>query len=60
MASQQPTIPELQALIQMVQGQVQALQNTAQAAPAASAADQIVFADMPQTLGVDDLINYLT
>jgi hypothetical protein len=62
MANQQPTVQELQALILALQAQVQALQNAApaiQAAPAA-AATPIVFADMPQTLGNNDLINYLT
>ncbi len=62
MANQQPTVQELQALIQALQVQVQALQNAAlavQAAPAA-AATPVVFADMPQTLGIDDLIDYLT
>ena len=62
MANQQPTVQELQALIQALQAQVQALQNAApavQAAPA-GAATPVVFADMPQTLGVDDLIDYLT
>jgi hypothetical protein len=62
MANQQPTVEDLQALIQVLQVQVQALQNAApavQAAPAA-AATPVVFADMPQTLGINDLINYLT
>jgi hypothetical protein len=62
MANQQPTVQELQALILALQAQVQALQNVAlaiQAAPAA-AATPVVFADMPQTLGVNDLINYST
>jgi hypothetical protein len=62
MANQQPTVQDLQALIQALQAQVQALQNAApaiQAAPAA-AATPVVFADMPQMLGVDDLIDYLT
>jgi hypothetical protein len=62
MANQQPTVQELQALILALQAQVQALKNAApavQAAPAA-AATPVVFADMPQTLGIDDLINYLT
>jgi hypothetical protein len=61
MANQQPTVQELQAPIQALQAQVQALQNVApafQAAPAA-AATPVVFADTPQMLGVDDLINYL-
>jgi hypothetical protein len=58
----QPTVQELQALIQMLQQEVAALQNAApvvQAAPKA-ATTQVVFAKTPQTLGVDDLINYLT
>jgi hypothetical protein len=62
MANQQPTVQELQALIHALQVQVQALQNVApaiQAAPAA-AATPVVFADTPQTLGVDDLIDYST
>jgi hypothetical protein len=62
MANQQPTVQDLQALIQALQAQVQALQNAApaiQAAPAA-AATPVVFADTPQMLGVDDLIDYLT
>jgi hypothetical protein len=62
MANQQPTVQDLQALIQALQAQVQALQNAApaiQAAPAA-AATPVVFADTPQTLGVDDLIDYST
>jgi hypothetical protein len=60
MANQQPTVQDLQALILALQ--VQALQNAApaiQAAPAA-AATPVVFADMSQMLGVDDLINYST
>ncbi len=62
MANQQPTVQDPQLLILALQAQVQALQNAApavQAAPAA-ATTPVVFADMPQTLGVDDLINYLT
>jgi hypothetical protein len=62
MANQQPTVQELQALILALQAQVQALQNAApaiQAAPVA-AATPAVFVDMPQMLGVNDLINYST
>jgi hypothetical protein len=62
MANQQPTIAELQALITTLQGQVAALQNAppvAQAAPAATTT-QVVLAKTPQTLGVDELIDYLT
>jgi hypothetical protein len=62
MANQQPTVQDLQALIQALQAQVQALQNAAPAVQAAPAADAtpVVFADTPQTLGIDDLIDYLT
>jgi hypothetical protein len=58
MANQQPTVAELQALIQTLQAQVLALQNAAPAIQAAPAAAQVVFADMPQTLGIDNLIDY--
>jgi hypothetical protein len=60
MANQQPTVADLQSLIQTLQAQVLALQNAALAIQAAPAAAQVVFADMPQTLGVDNLINHLT
>jgi len=60
-----PTVAELQALIQQLQAQVQALENAAAAAatvaPAATtttAAPLVVFADTPQTLGAEDLIDY--
>jgi hypothetical protein len=62
MVNQQPTVQDLQAPILVLQAQVQALQNAAlavQAAPAA-AATPVVYADMPQMLGVNDLIDYLT
>jgi hypothetical protein len=62
MANQQPTVQDLQALIQALQAQVQALQNATpaiQAVPAA-AATPVVFADTPQMLGINNLINYLT
>ncbi len=60
MANQQPTVQELQALIQVLQAQVQALQNAAPAVQAAlaAAANPVVFADTPQMLGIDDLIDY--
>ena len=62
MANQAPTVQELQALILTLQGQVTALQNAAPVAPAASTAatTPVVFAETPQTLGVDDLIDYST
>ena len=62
MANQAPTIAELQALIQTLQGEVLALQNAVPAATAAPAAatTAVVFAKTPQTLGVDDLLDYST
>jgi hypothetical protein len=58
----QPSVAELQALIQQLQTQVQALENAAAMAPIVQAAptapQAIVFADTPQTLGADELINY--
>ena len=61
-STQAPTVQELQALILALQGQVTTLQNAAPVAPAAptAATTAVVFAEMPQTLGVDDLIDYLT
>jgi len=59
-----PTTAELQALIQQLQAQVQALQNAAAtAAPATQAATTaapsvVVFAETPQMLGAEDLIDY--
>jgi hypothetical protein len=63
-----PTVAELQALILKLQTQVLALETAAAAAatvaPAATtttaAPSVVVFAETPQTLGVDDLINYST
>jgi hypothetical protein len=62
MASQQPTIEELQALIIQLQQQVNKLTATAPVATAAPAigAAPAVFADTPQTLGANDLIDYST
>jgi hypothetical protein len=58
----QPSVAELQALIQQLQAQVQALENAANMAPIVQAApttpQAVVFADTPQTLGTDELINY--
>ncbi len=47
----------LQALIAMLQAQVNALSA---AAPAAAAPTPVVFTNMPQTLNSNDLIDYLT
>jgi hypothetical protein len=57
MANRGPTIQELEQLINQLQAQVTALQ-AAPAAPAAAAAAQVVFANSPQTIGVDDIIDY--
>ncbi len=60
MANRGPTVQELQELINQLQAQVTALQNTApvvQAAPNA-ATMQVVFANFPQTIGVDTIIDY--
>ncbi len=62
-----PSIADLEALIQQLQAQVLALENAAAAAatvaPAATtttaAPSVVVFVEMPQTLGVNDLIDYL-
>jgi hypothetical protein len=54
-----PTNAKLMAIIANLQVQVAALQNVtpaATAAPAAGAAP-VIFADTPQTLGTNDLIN---
>jgi hypothetical protein len=50
------------AIITMLQSQIVALQNMAPAAIAAppAGAATMVFTDMPQTLGANDLIDYLT
>jgi hypothetical protein len=60
----QPSAAELQALIQQLQIQVQALENAAATVPtfqtAPTAPQAVVFADMPQTLGANELINYLS
>jgi hypothetical protein len=57
----QPTIQELQELINQLQAQVTALQNVAPVVQAAqtAASTQVVFANTPQTLGAKDLIDYL-
>jgi hypothetical protein len=56
-----PTNAKLMAIITQLQAQAAALQNAAAAAAAAppAGAAPVVFADTPQTLGTDDLINTL-
>jgi hypothetical protein len=60
MAAPAPTVADLQALILMLQGQVAILQAAIPAAPAAGAAAVVTFADTPQMLNADDLLDYLT
>jgi hypothetical protein len=60
MAAPVPTVADLQALILTLQAQVANLQAAIPAAPAAGAAAAITFADTPQTLNANDLLDYLT
>jgi hypothetical protein len=62
MAGAAPTNAELMTIIANLQAQIAVLQATAPAAAAAPPAGTVpvVFADMPQMLGADDLINYST
>ena len=55
-----PTVADLQALILLLQAQVANLQAAIPAAPATGAAAVVTFADTPQTLNADDLLDYLT
>ncbi len=61
-ATPTPTTAKLMAIITQLQAQIPALQNAAPAAAAAppARAAPVVFADTPQTLGTNDLIDYLT
>ncbi len=62
MATPAPITAELIAIITTLQAQIVAFQNAALAAAAAPPAGTatVVFADMPQMLGANDLIDYLT
>ena len=57
MSATTPTVAELQALIVTLQTQVSAL---VAAAPAPAATTAVVFADTPQSLNSDDLVDYST
>jgi hypothetical protein len=62
MATPAPTSAKLMAIITTLQAQIIALQNAAPAVTAAppAGAATVVFANMPQTLGANDLIDYFT
>jgi hypothetical protein len=62
MAAPTPTTAKLMAIINTLLVQIVALQNAAPAAAAAplAGAATVVFANMPQMLGANDLIDYLT
>jgi hypothetical protein len=60
MAAPAPTVTDLQALTQALQAQNALLQAALSAAPAASAAAVVTFADTPPTLNANDLLDYLT
>ncbi len=60
MAAPAPTVVDLQALIQTLQAQNALLQAAFSAAPAGGAAAVVTFADTPQTLNANDLLDNLT
>jgi hypothetical protein len=60
MAALAPTVADLQVLIQALQAQNALLQAALSAAPAAGAAAVVTFADTPQMLNANDLLDYLT
>jgi hypothetical protein len=60
MAAPAFTVADLQVLIQALQAQNALLQAALSAAPAAFAADVVTFADTPQMLNTDDLLDYST
>ncbi len=60
MAAPPPTVDDLQALILKLKTQVAALQAATRAAPPSRAAAVVTFADMPQTVSTNKLLNYFT
>jgi hypothetical protein len=60
MAAPPPTVHDLQALMLMLQAQVAALRAATLAAPATGAAAVVTFADTPQTLNANKLLDYST
>jgi hypothetical protein len=60
MAAPAPTVADLQVLIQTLQAQNALLQAALSAVPAAGAAAVVTFADTPQMLNANDLLNYST
>lgn len=60
MAQQAPTIDELLAQIQALQAQVTALASAAPPVAPTAPVAPVVFADTPNTLRVDDIIDYKT
>jgi hypothetical protein len=60
MVAPAPTVADLQVPIQALQAQNALLQAALSAAPAASIADVVTFADTPRTLNANDLLDYST
>jgi hypothetical protein len=60
MAAPAPTVADLQALILMLQAQVANRQAAIPVASAAGAAAVVTFADTPQMLNANDLLDYST
>jgi hypothetical protein len=60
MAAPALTVANLQVLIQALQAQNALLQAALSAAPATGAAAVVTFADTPQMLNADDLLDFST
>jgi hypothetical protein len=60
MAAPTPSVADLHALILMLQAQIATLQAATSATPTTCAAAVITFADMPQMLNANDLLDYLS